>query len=160
LLTDFNPSVNIEFNESKTGATSVMKRNSLLILACAAVLIVTGILSVRTGSAQSEAFAIKGGTVVTVTGAVIQKGTVVVRNGLIQAVGADIPIPGDARVIDATGMTVYPGLIDSHTAYGLRQEAAPTGGGGRGGGGGGNPLQAFLAQAAAQPTNSGLMRRA
>jgi imidazolonepropionase-like amidohydrolase len=52
-------------------------------------------------------------------------------------------------------MTVYPGLIDSHTAFGLRPEAAPTGGGGRGGGG--NPVQAFLAQAAAQPTNSGLL---
>ena len=139
------------------------KRFSLFALACAGVLMVSVMFIARTGSAQSqgEAYAIRGGTVVTVTGAVIQKGTVVVRNGLIQAVGADVPIPADARVVDATGMTVYPGLIDSHTAYGVRQET-PAGGQGRGGGGGQptDPAQFFLAQVAAQsaqPSNSGLL---
>ncbi|MBP6823031.1 MAG: amidohydrolase family protein [Acidobacteria bacterium] len=133
------------------------KRISFFALVCVVALAGLGVLTTRTGSAQSqgEAYAIRGGTVVTVTGATISKGTVVIRNGLIQAVGADIPVPADARVFDATGMIVYPGLMDSHTTYGLRQEAAPTGGGGRGGGA--NPLQAFLAQAAAQPTNSGLL---
>ncbi len=140
-----------------------MKRNSLFVFACIATLSVAALVAVRTGSAQSqgEAYAIRGGTVVTVTGAVIQKGTVVVRNGLIQSVGADVPIPGDARIVDATGMYVYPGLIDSHTAYGVRQEA-PAGGQGRGGGGAPptDPAQFFLAQVAAQsaqPANTGLL---
>ncbi|MFM8393710.1 MAG: hypothetical protein ACKOB4_07260, partial [Acidobacteriota bacterium] len=66
-----------------------------------------------------EAFALQGGTIVTVTGGVIQKGTIVIRNGLIEAVGADLKVPGDARVIDATGMTIYPGLFDSYTNLGL-----------------------------------------
>ncbi len=128
------------------------KCNSLLAFAGATALIVTAIFVARIGSAQAqgEAFAIRGGTVVTVTGAVIQKGTIIVRNGLIESVGADVTIPGDARVIDATGMTVYPGLIDAHSAYGLRQET-PAGGQGRGGGAPPNdPAQFFLAQAAAQ----------
>lgn len=140
-----------------------MKRNSLFVFACIATLSVAALFAVRTGSAQSkgEAYAIRGGTVVTVTGAVIQKGTVVVRNGLIQAVGADVPVPADARIVDATGMYVYPGLIDSHTAYGVRQET-PAGGQGRGGGGAPptDPAQFFLAQVAAQsaqPANTGLL---
>ncbi len=135
-----------------------MKRTSLLAFTCAMALTVAALIAARTGSAQSqgEAYAIRGGTVVTVTGAVIQKGTIVVRNGLIQAVGADVPIPGDARIVDATGMTVYPGLIDSHTAYGVRQEA-PAGGGGRGGGAPtGDPIQMIMAQMAAPQTSAGL----
>lgn len=82
---------------------------------------------------DGEAVAIRGGTVVTVSGATIPKGTVVIRGGLITAVGADIPIPADARIIDATGMTVYPGLFDAYSSLGL-PAAAPAQGGGRGGG--------------------------
>src|SRR5689334_732234 len=67
---------------------------------------------------DGEAYAIKGATIVTVTGETIPKGTVVIRNGLIAAVGADVAAPADARVIDAAGMTVYPGLFDAHTSYG------------------------------------------
>jgi imidazolonepropionase-like amidohydrolase len=47
----------------------------------------------------------------------------VLRNGLIEAVGADVTPPADATVIDGNGMTVYPGLIDMGTAAGL--DAAP-----------------------------------
>lgn len=134
-----------------------MKRNSLFMLACLATLIAMAGFAVKTGSAQGEAFAIRGGTVVTVTGATIQKGTVVVRNGLIESVGADVAIPGDARVIDATGMTVYPGLIDAHSAYGLRQEA-PGGGQGRGGAAPtGDPIQMIMAQMSAPPSSAGLL---
>ena len=88
----------------------------------------------RAAAFEGDAYAIKGGTVVTVTGATIQKGTVIIRNGLIEAVGADIPIPGDARVMDATGMTVYPGLIDAYTNIGLGAPAPTPAQGGRGGG--------------------------
>ncbi|HEY9501516.1 MAG TPA: hypothetical protein VIR01_07825, partial [Pyrinomonadaceae bacterium] len=62
-----------------------------------------------------DVYAITNARIVTVSGSVIDKGTVVVRNGLIASVGPDITAPPDARVIDATGLTVYPGLIDSYT---------------------------------------------
>src|SRR5262249_32265389 len=85
------------------------------------------------------------------------KGTVVIRDGLIVAVGADVPVPADARVIDATGMTVYPGLFDAHSSYGVRQTEAPAsgGGGGRGAGPNADPA-AFLARLSAPPSTEGL----
>ena len=57
--------------------------------------------------------AIVGARIVTAPGRVIEKGTVVVRDGLVAAVGADVQPPADARVWKADGLTVYPGLIDA-----------------------------------------------
>ncbi len=68
-----------------------------------------------------DTYAITNARVVTVAGPVIDKGTVVIRDGLIAAVGANVPAPADARIIDGTGLTVYPGLIDSSTALGMPQ---------------------------------------
>src|SRR5262245_32431400 len=138
-----------------------MKRYSSFTLAFALALSVLSVWAVfaptirRAAAFDGDAYAIKGGTVVTVTGATIQKGTVIIRNGLIEAVGADIPIPGDARVIDATGMTVYPGLIDAYTNIGLGAPAPTPAQGGRGGGPPAPPVQANPAPASttsAQPT--------
>ncbi|MDX6710416.1 MAG: hypothetical protein QOH96_1432, partial [Blastocatellia bacterium] len=60
-----------------------------------------------------DVYAIINARIVTVSGPVIERGTVVIRNGLIQAVGSSVATPPDARVIDGAGMTVYPGLIDA-----------------------------------------------
>ena len=86
---------------------------------------------------EPRVFAIRGARIVTVSGAPIDNGTVVVANGLIAAVGANATIPADAEVIDGAGMTVYPGLIDAGTDTGLESAAAPAATAGRGGGGGG-----------------------
>ena len=59
--------------------------------------------------------AIKGGTVVTVTGGTIENGVVLIENGKIKAVGANVEIPAGAEVIDASGKWVTPGFIDAHT---------------------------------------------
>jgi imidazolonepropionase-like amidohydrolase len=108
--------------------------------------------------ADPEVYAIKGGTIVTGTGATIPNGVVVVRDGLIAAVGADVAVPADARVVDAAGMMVYPGLIDAYSSYGLPAPAQPQGGGGRGGGGApANPQVAILAALSAPTTNAGLL---
>src|SRR5690242_15951456 len=82
-----------------------------------------------------DTYAITNARIVTVSGPVIDRGTVVIRNGLIAAAGANVTAPSDARVIDGTGLTVYPGLIDSYTNLGL-PEAAPSPSPGGGGGGG------------------------
>ena len=74
------------------------------------------------GGAHADApgvYAITGGTVHTATGADIANGTVIIRNGLIEAVGSGIAVPADAAVIDATGQHVYPGLIDAQTSLGF-----------------------------------------
>lgn len=64
-------------------------------------------------------YAIKDARIVTVTGPVIPKGTVVFRDGIITAVGENVPIPPEARVIDGSGLVVYPGLFDTQTDLGL-----------------------------------------
>jgi imidazolonepropionase-like amidohydrolase len=68
---------------------------------------------------QAQTFVIRGGTVVPVTGARITNGTVVIQNGRITAVGANAQAPAGATEINATGMFVYPGLINAGTNMGL-----------------------------------------
>jgi len=64
--------------------------------------------------------AIRGGQLLTITHGVIENGVVVMENGKITAVGpGSTSIPRGATIVDATGMTVYPGLIDSETNLGL-----------------------------------------
>ncbi|MCA1578153.1 MAG: amidohydrolase family protein [Acidobacteria bacterium] len=93
-----------------------------------------------------DTYAITNARIVTVSGPTIERGTLVIRNGLIVAVGANVNAPPDARIIDGNGLTVYPGLIDSYTNLAL-PEAAPSPSPGGGGGGG-----AFLlAQARPSP---------
>lgn len=64
-------------------------------------------------------WALTGGTVHPVASPAVEGATVVLRDGLIEAVGAGIPIPADATTIDVTGLHVYPALFDAHTALGL-----------------------------------------
>src|ERR1039458_4488852 len=65
---------------------------------------------------QAQVTAIKAGKLIdTDAGTVLNNQVILVRNGKIDAVGGNVSIPSDARVIDLTGMTVLPGLIDCHT---------------------------------------------
>ena len=95
-----------------------------------------------------QAVAIRNARIVTVSGPTIAKGTVVLRNGLIEAVGENVPVPADAWVVDGEGMTVYPGLIDGMSTVGIPSLAlAPTAGSGAGRGGRGAPAAAPTAPA-------------
>jgi len=106
----------------------------------AAVLAATLTFTLTGGAAPQSGltYAIRGAKIVTVSGAPIDNGTVLIRNGVIQAVGASVTIPADALVTDGAGLTVYPGFIDLNSAAPLG-ESAPAAAefGGRGGGGGG-----------------------
>jgi len=82
---------------------------------------------------RNDVYAITNAKIVTVSGAAIEKGTVVVRDGLIESVGADARVPADARVLDGTGLTVYPGFFDALTNLGLAAPQ-PRPQGGQGGG--------------------------
>jgi imidazolonepropionase-like amidohydrolase len=64
-------------------------------------------------------YAIRNARIVTVSGAEIESGTVIIRNGKIEAVGANIASPAGAQEIEARGLTVYPGMIDAGTSLGL-----------------------------------------
>jgi imidazolonepropionase-like amidohydrolase len=69
--------------------------------------------------AEAQTIAITGGKVFPVSGPPIENGTVIITNGKIVGVGANIPVPANARRIDATGKWVTPGLINSSTQLGL-----------------------------------------
>jgi imidazolonepropionase-like amidohydrolase len=69
--------------------------------------------------ATRSVYAIKDAKIYPVSGPMITRGTVVIRNGLIDAVGANVSIPPEATIIDGMGLTVYPGLIDSFSDAGL-----------------------------------------
>ena len=64
-------------------------------------------------------FAIRNERIVTVSGPDIENGTIVIRDGKIEAVGATVSVPAGAQTIDGTGLSVYPGMIDAGTNMGL-----------------------------------------
>ncbi len=53
----------------------------------------------------------------------IERGTLIVRHGKIEAVGADVAVPADARVIDLSGKVIYPGFIDAYSEQALVSDA-------------------------------------
>jgi imidazolonepropionase-like amidohydrolase len=95
-------------------------RNTLKLLGSPATTAVVFLcLTVSTGVAQ-QVTAIRGGTLLTMIGEPIENGTVLIQDGKISAVGANVRIPGNAAVIDASGKYVMPGIIDAMTYYGIR----------------------------------------
>lgn len=85
------------------------------------ILLVAAALSFAAAPAAAQAIAIVGGDVYTADGTPIRGGTVVIQNGRITAVGANVAIPAGARRIDATGKWVTPGLIESSTTLGITE---------------------------------------
>lgn len=94
-----------------------------------AVLLVPLLVALPGRADAPGVYAVTGGTVHPVSGAPIANGTVVIRNGLIEAVGANVAIPADATVIDAAGSHVYPGLIDAQTSLGFAATVSRRGSG-------------------------------
>ena len=68
-----------------------------------------------------EVLAITNARIVPVTKGTIERGTIIIRGNKIAEVGADIPVPAGAKVIDAKGGSVYPGFIETSTDLGLNE---------------------------------------
>ncbi len=88
--------------------------------------LVSSVFAQSDGSQQNQTgkagtFAIVNARIVTVSGAVIENGTVVISGGKISAVGANVSVPSGAERIDARGLSVYPGMIDAGTNLGLAE---------------------------------------
>ena len=93
------------------------KLNSRFAVALA-LMVVTAVPAV------SQTIAITGGKVYPVSGPPIENGTVIITNGKIAAVGANVAIPAGAQRIDATGKIVTPGFVDASTQLGVQEVAA------------------------------------
>ena len=96
-----------------------LKKRMAVLLMLVALLV--ALMPFGSVEAQNGVYAIRNAKIVTVTGATIERGTVVIRDGKIAAVGDNVSVPANAKVIDARGMSVYPGLIDSGTTIGLTE---------------------------------------
>ena len=84
----------------------------------------TASVSVQTMSTPPSVYVIRNARVVTVSGADIERGTILIRNGRIEAVGTTVNAPAGAQEIDASGLTVYPGMMDAGTNMGLAEIGA------------------------------------
>jgi len=83
--------------------------------------IVAALSALNGGTLYGQTIAITGGTVYPVSGPKIERGTVLIQNGKIVAVGAGVSVPGGAKVIDASGKWVTPGLVHAYSSLGLSQ---------------------------------------
>ncbi|XZE35087.1 amidohydrolase family protein [Pirellulaceae bacterium SH501] len=72
-------------------------------------------------SATADMLAIQGGTIVTVSAGRMENGTILIRDGKIEAVGKDLKVPIEATVLDAKGKIVIPGFVEAHTSEGMGQ---------------------------------------
>ena len=100
---------------------SSMKVASLLVMtvfACGAIA-----TWAQAAGAKSGTIAITGGKLLTVSHGTIENGVLVIVDGKISAVGeaSKVSVPKDATIVDAHGLTVYPGLIDPDTTLGLTE---------------------------------------
>jgi imidazolonepropionase-like amidohydrolase len=77
----------------------------------------------QTAADNQAGFLLRGGTIHTISGAVIENGSVLVRDGKIVGVGRNLPAPDGFRVIDVSGEQIYPGMIDSASRIGLQKSS-------------------------------------
>ena len=96
-----------------------MRTHMISAVLCTAVLL--------SSAASAQTIAITGGKVYTVSGATIDNGIVIIRDGKIAAVGPNVAIPAGAQRIDATGKWVTPGLVDAATVLGVSEISAVPG---------------------------------
>lgn len=90
---------------------------SKAILACLAA----ASLAAAARGLQAQTIAITGGTVLPVSGPRIEGGTVLIKDGVIVAVGRDVAVPSGAQRVDATGKWVTPGLIHAASNIAVAQ---------------------------------------
>jgi imidazolonepropionase-like amidohydrolase len=88
------------------------------------IAVFVAVAAILTAPAAAQTIAITGGKVYPVSGPPIENGTVIITNGKIAAVGANVPIPAGAQRIDATGKIVTPGFVDSFTQLGVQEVSA------------------------------------
>jgi imidazolonepropionase-like amidohydrolase len=102
-------------------------RFALGVVAAVGVALLGSARAVAQGG-EPQYFAIRGVTVVPVSGPRVENTTVIISRGVIKAVAKDAAIPDEAWVIEGKGLIVYPGFIDSFTDVGIPSAPAPPGG--------------------------------
>ncbi len=111
-----------------------MKTKHMLTLVASVMMVIAATMTLSAQPPNPPPFyAIENARIVTGTGTDLERATVLIADGLIEAIGTDIEIPADALVMDGEGLVVLAGLFDSLTSLGM-QAPEPSGGGARGAG--------------------------
>jgi imidazolonepropionase-like amidohydrolase len=93
-------------------------------LVVVAAIVCSFFLSAPAQGQTPPTYALTRAKIFTLTAAPIENGTLVIRDGKIAAVGANVEVPSGAHVIDANGLQIYPGLFDPVTQMGLSEISA------------------------------------
>lgn len=109
------------------GDTSMRLIGQLLMLAIVIAALPSLVAAQQIGNPTTQqgvtpprgTFVIRNARIVTVSGADIENGSIVIRDGKIEAVGTNVSVPVGAQTIDGRGLSVYPGMIDAGTNMGL-----------------------------------------
>jgi hypothetical protein len=108
------------FDKGRSRLTTVL--GAAAVAALAPTLCLAQLGSFNPPPGPRGVYAIQNARIITVSGAPIERGTVVIgRDGKIAAVGANVTVPQGAQTIDAAGLTVYPGMMDAGTTMGLSE---------------------------------------
>ena len=83
------------------------------------LIIVLGLVTAALHAAPPAKVALRGGRIIPIVGDEIPQGTILIEDGKITAIGAEVKIPYDAMVVDATSKVLMPGMIVPHTSGGL-----------------------------------------
>lgn len=78
----------------------------------------TALIAAGLANAQDKPVAFINATIIPIDGKPIANGTLLVKDGIIEAVGDHVAVPADARQIDADGKVIMPGLVDTHSHLG------------------------------------------
>ncbi len=81
----------------------------------------TRLTAQTTPKSETGTYALQNATIYTITNGIIEKGTLIITDGKISALGTNVPIPEGSSVIDCSGLSIYPGLIDGGTRIGLSE---------------------------------------
>ncbi|HKO99181.1 MAG TPA: amidohydrolase family protein [Pyrinomonadaceae bacterium] len=106
-----------------------MNKLNLLLVFAVVLIGLTSVTAQQIGNPTTQdgvnfprgVYAIRNARIVTVSGADIENGTVVIRDGKIEAVGANVNVPAGAQTIEARGLSIYPGMMDAGTSLGLTE---------------------------------------
>lgn len=107
--------------DSAICSRSMVLMATLLILC---MVMITPSFAQTPAPAQERPIALEGGTIHTISGDVIQNGTILFEDGVITAVGTSVAVPDNAERVDISGKQVYPGLIDGYSRMGIYEIGA------------------------------------
>jgi len=136
LLRPFNASNQEQLSKKEALRTvSPIQEGSMVrVLSCVALFLLPAVLCAQISPTEGlrdntpSVHAFVNARIIVAPGKEVSKGTLVVRNGVIEAVGESVATPSDARIWNLEGLTLYPGLIDLYSDYGVPKPQPSTGG--------------------------------